>query len=178
MRFLAPTTLVLLILIPLLVLLYSLRSKRRRQVVSNLHLWIDINEHTNTSAAFQRLKSSLLLLLQAFFLLFLIVSLARPTLQQRQLISTQVCLIIDNSASMSAPATSKTANLKTRFDLAKAAAHQLVDRLSANGQMMILDAFLLSNNMRQSELASTSDRKQLHREMPNRSRIGTTSMPT
>ena len=167
MRFLAPTTLVLLILIPLLVLLYSLRSKRRRQVVSNLHLWIDISENTNTSAAFQRLKSSLLLLLQAFFLLFLIVSLARPTLQQRQLISTQVCLIIDNSASMSAPATSKTANLKmkTRFDLAKAAAHQLVDRLSANGQMMILDAFLLSNNMRQSELASTSDRKQLHREI-------------
>ena len=149
MRFLAPTTLVLLILIPLLVLLYSLRSKRRRQVVSNLHLWIDISENTNTSAAFQRLKSSLLLLLQAFFLLFLIVSLARPTLQQRQLISTQVCLIIDNSASMSAPATSKTANLKmkTRFDLAKAAAHQLVDRLSANGQMMILDAFLLSNNI-------------------------------
>ena len=165
MRFLAPTTLVLLILVPLLVLLHSLRTKRCRQVVSNLHLWIDISENTNTSAAFQRLKSSPLLLLQVFFLLFLIVSLARPALQQRQLISTQICLVIDNSASMSAPATSKTASLKTRFDLAKAVAHQLVDRLSANGQMMIMDASLLSNDMRQSKLASTSDRKQLHEEI-------------
>jgi hypothetical protein len=95
----------LLWLLPLagtLLALYFLRPRRRNQAVSSLLLWSAIVESSRSDKPFQRLKFSLLLILQLLGLLLLTLVLAlpmsRPHLSQK---STTV-LVLDQSAAMKA----------------------------------------------------------------------------
>jgi len=137
MRFLAPAMLALLALLPLVVVLHQLRSRSPQHTVTTLFLWSKSSQNANSRFDFQRLKLSTVLFLQLVILTLLIASLARPAYRQfRPFSKGQVAVIIDNSASMLALV--KPRELQTRFDLAKSVAHQLVDQLNAERQMVVL----------------------------------------
>jgi len=135
MNFLKPTYLYLLLLIPLLLLLYVLKLRRRTYVVSSCLLWEQAIEDMKANTFFQRFRRNLLLPLQVIFLTLAIFALARPFWRGMAGAAQNVILVMDGSASMKA-----TDAGGTRFESAKSAAGKMVDNLSAGGRMMIIEA--------------------------------------
>ncbi|MCZ6677034.1 MAG: BatA and WFA domain-containing protein [Candidatus Poribacteria bacterium] len=153
MHFLNPSALYLLAFIPIVALLHFLKLRRQRHVVPSVMLWLEAIEDMKANVPFQRLRNSLLLPLQMLFLLVVIGGVARPALRRPGALGAQSILIIDTSASMQA-----THPGKSRLDAAKAEALKLIDRLGAEGQMMIMDTSRPPGNIRQ---AFTSDARTL-----------------
>lgn len=100
--FLAPALFSLLALIPLVVLMYLLKLKRRSVVISSSLLWVRSIQDLSANAPFQKLRRNLLLLLQILILLLLTFALVRPFLQMSGPLAGRLILLIDNSASMQA----------------------------------------------------------------------------
>ena len=135
MSFLKPTSLYLLLLIPLLLLLYVLKLRRKTYVVSSCLLWEQAIEDMKANTLFQRLRRNLLLPLQIIFLTLAILALARPFWRGTANVAQNIILIIDGSASMKA-----TDAGESRFEAAKLAAAKMVDDLSDGDRMMIIEA--------------------------------------
>lgn len=135
MDYLKPTFLYLLILIPLLLLLYMLKLRRKTYIVSSSLLWEQAIEDMKANVPFQRFRKNLLLPLQIFFLLLVIFALARPFLQGAVSVAQNTVLIIDNSASMKA-----TDIGESRFETAKSAASQMINKLGDDAKMMLISA--------------------------------------
>jgi hypothetical protein len=66
--------------VPLLLLLYFLKLKRREQIVSSTLLWKRAVQDLQVNAPFQRLRRNILLLLQLLVLLAILLALAGPIL--------------------------------------------------------------------------------------------------
>jgi hypothetical protein len=124
--FLAPLALSLLALLPVIVVLYLLKLKRRPVRVSSTLLWRRSVQDMVANAPFQKLRNNLLLWLQLLALLLLVLALARPvgTLGRGQ--SETIILLLDLSASMQ----TVEENGRTRLDLAKELALKAVDNMS------------------------------------------------
>lgn len=135
MNFIKPTYLYLLLLIPLLLLLYVLKLRRRIYVVSSCLLWEQAIEDMKANTLFQRLRRNLLLPLQVIFLTLAVLALARPFWRGTVDAAQNIILIIDGSASMKA-----TDVGRTRFEAAKSVAEKMVDNLSNGNRMMIIEA--------------------------------------
>ena len=88
--------------LPLLVLLYFLKLKRRERMISSTLLWKRAVQDLQVNAPFQRLRRNLLLLLQLLALLAVLAALGRPTLDLRTGPERRVVILIDRSASMNA----------------------------------------------------------------------------
>lgn len=159
MHFLNPSAFYLLVFIPIVVLLHFLKLRRRHHVVPSVMLWLEAIEDMKANVPFQRLRHSLLLPLQILFLLVVVGGVARPALRQLGGLGEQSILVIDTSASMGA-----TDLGETRLDVAKAKALKLINRLGADGQMMIMDTSRPPHNIRQ---IFTSDREKLHQAVEN-----------
>ncbi|HXX37892.1 MAG TPA: VWA domain-containing protein [bacterium] len=113
-----------LLALPLLVLLYLLRVRRRDHPVSSILLW---QRSAPVLAAFRpsrRIERSLLLLLQLVALAAVIVGLAQPGLVGGTVAGRDVVLVLDASLSMRARDVSPT-----RFERARQEALTLVARL-------------------------------------------------
>jgi len=120
----APAALWGLLTIPLLILLYLLRVRRRNHPVSSVLLW---QRSAPTLAAYRpskRIERSLLLLLQILATAAIVTALARPSLVVRSLDRGDVILVMDLSLSMRARDVPPT-----RFDRARAEALDVVARL-------------------------------------------------
>ena len=165
MHFLNPSAFYLLAFLPIVVLLHFLKLRRQRHVVPSVMLWLEAIEDMKANVPFQRLRNSLLLLLQILFLLVVVGGVARPALRQFGGLREQSIVIIDTSASMGA-----TDSGKSRLDVAKANALKLINQLGADGQMMIMDTSRPSHNIRQ---AFTSDTEKLRRAIENLSVVHT-----
>jgi len=126
MGFLSPTTALIAagITVPLLVSLYFLKLRRRQVMISSTLLWKRAVQDLQVNSPFQRLRKSLLLLLQLLILGALLFAMARPTMQTTASPGQRVVIVIDNSASMSATDVSPT-----RLDEAKKAALELIENL-------------------------------------------------
>jgi hypothetical protein len=111
--------------VPLLLLLYFLKLRRQTLRIASTMLWQKSTEELQANTPFQRLRWSLLLLLQVLVVAALLGALARPVLQARETPSGRVILLIDRSGSMSA----RDAAGPSRLEAAKAAAKQTVQRL-------------------------------------------------
>jgi hypothetical protein len=135
MNFLKPTSLYLLLLIPLLLLLYVLKLRRKTYVVSSCLLWEQAVEDMKANTPFQRLRRNLLLPLQIIFLTLAVVALARPFWRGAADVARNIILIIDGSASMKA-----TDVGETRFEAAKSEAAKMVDGLRDGDRMMLVEA--------------------------------------
>ena len=116
------------IFIPLLVALYFLKLRRKRVAVSSTLLWKKAIQDMQVNAPFQRLRKSLLLMLQLLILLALLVAFARPTFDQSAKPGQRMVILIDRSASMNATDVSPT-----RFAEAKRLAIELVDGMASSG---------------------------------------------
>ena len=159
MHFLNPSAFYLLAFIPIVALLHFLKLHRQRYIVPSVMLWLEAVEDMKANVPFQRLRRSFLLPLQIFILLIVICGVARPTLRLPSSLGDQAIIIVDTSASMQA-----TISGKTRLAEAQGEALKLINRLDANGHMMIMDTSPPSSNMRQT---FTSDKEKLRRAVKN-----------
>jgi hypothetical protein len=121
--------------IPLLMVLYFLKLRRREMPVSSTFLWKKSVQDLQVNAPFQRLRKNLLLFLQLLVLLALILALSRPVSNYTPAAGKLCVILIDRSASMSA---ADMPGGKTRLDEAKRQAEELVDGLQRNGQATVI----------------------------------------
>lgn len=142
MNFLSPWSAVIAgaITIPILLLLYFLKLRRRPMRLSSTILWQKSYEDLQVNVPFQRLRPSVLLFLQALMLLALLLAAADPVIGGRTEGAERIVLLIDRSASMraadAAPANEGGANTgdATRLDVAKAAARRIIERSRGAGR--------------------------------------------
>jgi hypothetical protein len=134
MTFLQPWALLLLGLIPPLVLLYFLKLKRPSQRVPSTLLWRKVLQDMRVNSPFQRLKRSLLLLLQILALVAVAVALARPMLQTPDRAGQSLVVLLDHSASMQA----REPDGRTRLDHAKAAIQAVIAGLARDDELMLI----------------------------------------
>ena len=110
--------------VPLLLLLYFLKLKRREQIVSSTLLWKRAVQDLQVNVPFQRIRHNILLLLQLLMLLAILVAVAGPVLSLLAGPGRRYVLLIDRSASMNA-----TDIEPTRLDAAKEQAKVFVESL-------------------------------------------------
>ena len=133
------------------VALYFLKLKRREHVVPSTLLWRRSINDLAVNAPFQRLRSSLLLILQILIVALAALALARPVLNLRQTGGGDAIMLIDTSSSMNT-----TEPGGTRLDLAKKTARGLLQQMDASASMMVL-TFAGQCNVQQSFTGSKSD---------------------
>ena len=159
MQFLNPTAFYLLSVIPIVVLLHFLKLRRYSYLVPSIMHWLSAAEDRRANVPFQRLRNLLLPLLQVLFLIFLILSIARPIVRKPGFLPGKAILIVDNSASMQSREMGET-----RLTLAKQAALDQVEQISAGGGMMLMVTQGADTYIQQ---AFTTDVSQLRRAIEN-----------
>ncbi|MDQ7825540.1 MAG: VWA domain-containing protein [Candidatus Eremiobacteraeota bacterium] len=114
MNWLHGGALALLLLIPLILIFYLMKLKRKELPVSCAFLWNKAMEEAKVDSFFQKLRSNLLLFLQLLFIILLAASLARPYIKSLRNLPPRMIFVLDCSASMEA-----REGRKTRFELAR-----------------------------------------------------------
>lgn len=114
--------------VPVLLLLYFLKLRRRQETVASTLLWRRAVQDLQVNAPFQKLRKNLLLLLQLLVLAAAIIALARPIVETTLRRESRLVLLIDRSASMNTRESERT-----RLDLAKEQAVRLVRTLNQTG---------------------------------------------
>ncbi len=118
---------------PAILALYFLRLKREPVEVPSTFLWHKAIEDLHVNSLWQRLRRSLLLLLQLLIIALAILALLNPTWQGQQLSGERYIFLIDNSASMSA-----TDVEPTRLDSAKQQTASLIEQMRPGSAAMII----------------------------------------
>jgi hypothetical protein len=129
MNWLAPTTALYAaaVTLPLLVLLYFLKLRRRTVPVSSTLLWRRAVQDLHVNAPFQRLRRNILLLMQLLALLAILAALGRPVLSMRGGPGRRCVLLVDRSASMN----TVESGVK-RLELARQQAKKIVQSLRSH----------------------------------------------
>jgi hypothetical protein len=120
--------------VPLLLLLYFLKLKRRYRIVSSTLVWKRAVQDLQVNAPFQRLRRNILLLLQLVTLIAILVALAGPILSLTGRRGRRYVVLIDRSASMNA-----TDAAPSRLDEAKKQAGLFVESLRSKAFLGIGD---------------------------------------
>jgi aerotolerance regulator-like protein/VWA domain-containing protein len=123
-----------LLLIPLILLLYVLRTERRRLPWSNVRLWRGLGEELEARRNWRPPRRSLLLALQLAFVAVAVLALAGPTLL-RPAEGEHLIVVLDASASLGA-----TDVLPTRFAAAQALALERLARLGPGDHATVIRA--------------------------------------
>jgi Ca-activated chloride channel homolog len=140
-------------LVPL-VALYLLKQKRIEQKVPTNFLWARAVEDLRASSLFQRLRATLLLVLQALAVALCALAAAGATLSLRLGdVPRHVVLLVDRSASMK----TRDEDGRARIDVAKEIARREIEALSGADEMMVV-AF---DARAEVAAAFTSDRSRL-----------------
>lgn len=129
MNLLVPGALALAALAGPLLVLYMLRSKRRRVEVPSIMLWGRLGAPVSSAVPWQPLRWTILLLLQLLILGLFVLSLARPFTTERALLGPHTVLVIDASGSMATDG---------RLDSAIIRARELAEDVSQANQMSIV----------------------------------------
>ena len=90
------------IALPLLVLLYLMKRRRKKIPVSSTFLWYQAIDDLQINSPFQKLKNNLLLILQLLIFVLLLLAAARPIVKGNASVGQRVVILIDQSASMNA----------------------------------------------------------------------------
>ncbi|HEY8134492.1 MAG TPA: VWA domain-containing protein, partial [Candidatus Limnocylindrales bacterium] len=135
MGLLAPLALLGLIAIPIIVAFYMLRLRRPTQPVSSTFLWQQLVRDVEANAPWQKLKRSLLLLLQLLLALLLAFVVARPFSEHPAGLARDLVLVIDASASMSA-----TDVFPDRLTAAKRLAQEQLVQVPSDGRVSVIAA--------------------------------------
>ena len=149
--------------VPLLLLLYFLKLKRREQIVSSTLLWKRAVQDLQVNAPFQRLRRNILLLLQLLVLLAILLALAGPILSLIAGPALRYVLLIDRSASMNA-----TDVKPSRLEAAKEQAQVFIESLQSKAFYSLRDesdqTMIIAFDNRAKVMCNfTSDKKQLIR---------------
>ena len=115
--------------------MYLLKLRRDETVVPSTLLWQRLVADVEANAPWQRLRRSLLLLLQLLLVLILALLAARPFLERPAGLARDIVLVIDTSASMQA-----TDVAPNRLEAAKAAAIEALRDLPTGGKVSVVAA--------------------------------------
>src|SRR5215217_5151293 len=102
MPFATPLALLGLLFVPVVVAMYMLKLRRAERVVPSTLLWTRLLADVEANAPWQRLRRSVLLLLQLLLVLLLAVLAARPFLERPAGLARDLVVVVDTSASMAA----------------------------------------------------------------------------
>jgi hypothetical protein len=130
-----PTALLVLGLIPLLILIHSLKPKPKQVEVTDLFLWRKALKEKRGGVRIHRIIKNLPLLLQILAVTLVALALAKPVWIYTSQIKGDVILVLDSSASMK----TRTAS-GIRFDQARKEALKLIDELPKDSKMLIIEA--------------------------------------
>jgi hypothetical protein len=120
-------------IIPIIVILYLLKVRRRVVSVPTLMFWQSLLEENRRRALFQRLRQWLSLLLHLLIFLLILAALAKPVLSRFARDGSSSVIIVDARARMQV----REGN-KTRMDLARELARQYAGRASARNEIALL----------------------------------------
>lgn len=154
--FLAPLGFALGITLPIVVIFYLLKVRRRDEEISSTFLWNDLLRDLAAHEPLQRLKWNVLLFLQLLALALVTVAFARPFTETLGQKPVQAVLLVDGSASMQA-ADAQT----TRFSRAIEAARSTLGTLPENS----LATAILIGAHPQVLVSATTDRRQVDRAL-------------
>src|SRR5512145_2079716 len=135
MPFATPLALIGLLFLPLVVAMYLLKLRRDETVVPSTLLWTRLVADVEANAPWQRLRRSLLLLLQLLLVLALAVLAARPFLERPARLAGDLIVVVDASASMGA-----TDVEPNRLEAAKAAVADALRDLPNGGRVSVIAA--------------------------------------
>ena len=156
MNFLAPLGLFLGVTLPVVIVFYLLKVRRHDEEISSTFLWNDLIRDLAAHEPLQRLKWSMLLLLQLLGLALLTITLARPFSEQTGEKPVHAVLLLDGSASMQASDVQPT-----RFARAVQDARAALSRLPENS----LATAILVTAHPQVLVAASADRRQVDRAL-------------
>jgi Ca-activated chloride channel family protein len=133
MALLNPHALWWLLTIPLLVLLYLLRARRREVTVPSLVLWHQVLRELHLRTPARRLERNLLLVLQILAVGFAALALARPQLPTPSLVSGDLVVVLDGSIRM------QSLDVRpSRFEAARRAATDLIARTTPGSSVAVV----------------------------------------
>lgn len=135
MPFTTPLALLGLLFLPVVVAMYLLKLRRDRAVVPSTLLWSRLVADVEANAPWQKLRRSLLLLLQLLLVALLALLAARPFLERPAGLARDLILVVDTSASMGA-----TDVVPDRLEAAKAAAIDALRELPTGGVVSVIAA--------------------------------------
>ncbi|MDP2350433.1 MAG: BatA and WFA domain-containing protein, partial [Chloroflexota bacterium] len=135
MPFLTPLALAGLLFIPVVIAMYLLKLRRDEAVVPSTLLWHKLVADVEANAPWQKLRRSLLLLLQLLLVLILAMLAARPFVERPAGLAGDIVLVVDTSASMQA-----TDVTPSRLEAAKALALEALKELPAGGKVSVIAA--------------------------------------
>jgi Ca-activated chloride channel homolog len=135
MPFATPLALLGLLFVPAVVAMYLLKLRRTETVIPSTLLWQRLAADTEANAPWQRLRRSLLFLLQLLLVAALALLAARPFVERPAGLARDLVLIIDTSASMAA-----TDVQPDRLTAAKRAALDALRDLPSGGRVSVIEA--------------------------------------
>ncbi len=135
MPFTTPLALLGLLFVPAVVAMYLLKLRRTETVVPSTLLWRRLAADVEANAPWQKLRRSLLFLLQLLLVIILAVLAARPFLERPAGLARDLVVIVDTSASMAATDVSPD-----RLTAAKEAAKDALRDLPAGGKVSVIEA--------------------------------------
>jgi len=118
-----------------IILLYLLKMRRRDVRVPAVFLWPKLTADVRANAPIQKLRISLLLILQLLVVALVVFGLANPLLRERGLRGKTTVLILDASASMSA-----TDVRPTRFEEARRQIETVISSLGTGDRCALIEA--------------------------------------
>ena len=130
-----PLALLGLLFVPAVVAMYLLKLRREETVVPSTLLWQRLVADLEANAPWQRLRRSVLLLLQILLVVILVLLAARPFIERPAGLARDIVLVIDASASMGA--TDVSPNRETA---ARDAALAALRDLPAGGKVSVIEA--------------------------------------
>ena len=135
MPFATPLALLGLLFVPAVIAMYLLKLRREETVVPSTLLWSRLVSDVEANAPWQRLRRSLLLLVQLLLVIALALLAARPFLERPAGLARDLVLVIDASASMGA-----TDVVPNRLGAAKEAAIGALRELPNGGKVSVIAA--------------------------------------
>jgi Ca-activated chloride channel family protein len=133
--FTTPLALLGLLFIPAVVAMYLLKLRREETMVPSTLLWTRLVADVEANAPWQKLRRSLLLLLQVLLVIILAFLASRPFLERPAGLARDVVIVIDTSASMAA-----TDVLPNRLEVAKTAVIAALRELPTGGKVSVIAA--------------------------------------
>ena len=135
MPFATPLALLGLLFVPAVVVMYLLKLRRDEAIVPSTLLWNRLVADVEANAPWQRLRRSLLLLLQLLLVIALAILAARPFIERPAGLARDIVLVVDASASMGA-----TDVVPDRLGAAKQAAIDALRDLPSGGKASVIAA--------------------------------------
>jgi Ca-activated chloride channel homolog len=133
--FTTPLALLGLLFIPAVIAMYLLKLRRDETVVPSTLLWTRLVADVEANAPWQKLRRSLLLLVQLLLVVLLALLAARPFLERPAGLARDIVLVIDTSASMAA-----TDVVPNRLEAAKTAVVAALRDLPTGGKVSLIAA--------------------------------------